>query len=175
MTIYYAAAGDPPRSWAGIVALLVAYGLFLFFAPLLQKIGKSSPTRALPRGHRVKVQSTVGVTDDEPGDTEVGWWGRIVEIGGVRYRQAKQIMATGSPELPPVGEGDDIDVPLDDDPGDDEDDESAMEYIARARGLKVPYNHIVRVVMDHYGLSESTAKRRIREVDEQDRGPAAAA
>jgi hypothetical protein len=30
----------------------------------------------------------------------------------------------------------------------------------------VPYNQIVRVVVDYYGVSESTAKRRIKEVDE---------
>jgi hypothetical protein len=57
---------------------------------------------------------------------------------------------------------------------DDDEGEKIEEYIGRARDLRVPYNQIVKVVVDYYGVSESTAKRRIREVDESRRPPRAA-
>lgn len=159
------------RSWAWLAAALAAYGLFLLLTPLIRKIRFPSPPPAIEGVRRTKVQATVGVTDDEPTEpAEVGWWGRIVEVGGVRMRQAKQIMATGGLEDPAEDEpDDDVDIPLDD----EEQGEKIEEYIARARDLRVPYNQIVKVVVDHYGVSESTAKRRIKEVDEARRPKAA--
>lgn len=157
------AAAEAHRSWSWLIAALVAYGLFLFFAPLIKKIKSPSPTPSIEGVRRTKVQATVGVTEDEPAEpAEIGWWGRIVEKGGVRWRQTKQIMATGSHELPeePGPEAED-EAAEDDDEG-----EKIEEYIVRARDLRVPYNQIVRVVVEYYGVSESTAKRRIREVDE---------
>jgi len=168
-------APDAHRSWAWLAAALAAYGLFLLFTPLIRKIRNPSPPPSIEGVRRTKVQATVGVTEDEPTEpAEIGWWGRIVEKGGVRYRQAKEIMATGG--LAEPSEDDEVDVPLDDEPDDDSEDqgEAIEEYIARARGLRVPYNQIVRVVVDYYGVSESTAKRRIREVDETRRPPKAA-
>jgi len=160
-----AAVSDPHRSWAWLVATLAAYGIFLLLTPLIQKIRNPSPPPSIEGVRRTKVQATVGVTDDEPGEpAEIGWWGRIVEKGGVRFRQAKEIMATGGLAEPAEAADEDVDVPLDEQ--DDEQDEKIEEYIARARGLRVPYNSIVKVVVDYYGVSESTAKRRIREVDE---------
>lgn len=168
-------APDAHRSWAWLAAALAAYGIFLLFTPLIRKIRNPSPPPAIEGVRRTKVQATVGVTKDEPAEpAEIGWWGRIVEKGGVRYRQAKEIMATGGLAEPAEGEGEDVDVPLDDEPADDEQDEKIEEYIARARGLRVPYNQIVRVVVEYYGVSESTAKRRIKEVDEARRPPRAA-
>lgn len=161
------------RSWSWLIAALVAYGLFLLLTPLIRKIKNPSPTPALEGVKRTKVQATVGVTEDEPTEpAEIGWWGRIVERGNVRVRlqQAKQIMATGSAELPDPDE--EVDVPLDDE-AEEEDGEKIEEYIVRARDLRVPYNQIVRVVVEYYGVSESTAKRRIREVDEARRPKAA--
>jgi hypothetical protein len=174
-----AAAADTHRSWAWLFAALAAYGLFLLFTPLFQRIGNKirnpSPPPAIEGVRRTKVQATVGVTEDEPIEpAEEGWWGRIKEVGGIRFRQAKQIMATGGLEEGPEHGDDDVDVPLDDEPEDDEQNEKIEEYIARARGLRVPYNAIVKVVVDYYGVSESTAKRRIREVDESRRPPRAA-
>lgn len=165
------AAAEPGRSWSWLLAALAAYGLFLLGTRIYNKIKNPSPTPAIEGVRRTKVQATVGVTDPEPAEpAEVGWWGKIVEKGGVRFRQAKQIAATGSHELPP----DDVDVPLDDEAEDDAEEVEAIEdYVVRARDLKVPYNQIVRVVVEHYGASESTAKRRIREVDEARRPSAA--
>lgn len=80
----------------------------------------------------------------------------------MRFRQAKQIMATGG--LEEIEEA--PEQPADDEPEEDDEGERIEEYIARARGHRVPYNQIVRVVVDYYGVSESTAKRRIKEVDE---------
>lgn len=169
------AAAEAHRSWSWLIALAVGYGLFILLAPLIRKIRNPSPPPAIEGVRRTKVQATVGVSKDEPDrePAEIGWWGRIVEVGGHRYRQAKQIMATGSHELPEADDQADVDVPLDDEEQQQDDGGEAIEkYIARARGLKVPYNAIVRVVVQHYGISESTAKRRIREVDDA-RRPAA--
>jgi hypothetical protein len=168
------AAAEAHRSWTWLIAALVAYGLFLFFTPLLKKLADKirnpSPPPAIAGVRRTKVQATVGVTDDEPGEpAETDWWGKIVEKGGVRFRQAKQIAATGSHVLP---EPDETDLPLDDDEGEDQGGEAIEEYVGRARDLGVAYNQIVRVVVDHYGVSESTAKRRIREVDDSRRADA---
>lgn len=160
------AAAEAHRSWSWLIAALVAYGLFLLLTPLIRKIKSPSPTPSIEGARRTKVQATVGVTDDEPAEpAEIGWWGRIVEQGGLRFRQAKQIMATGSHELPDLDDEEDLDIPLDDETEEGDDGEKIDEYIARARGLRVPYNQIVRVVVEYYGVSESTAKRRIREVD----------
>lgn len=168
-------AATDHRSWAWLAAALAAYGLFLLFTPLIRKIRTPSPPPAIEGVRRTKVQATVGVTEDEPSEpAEIGWWGRIVEKGGVRFRQAKEIMATGGLAELTEDDAKDVDVPLDEEPGDDEQDEKIEEYIARARGLRVPYNAIVKVVVEYYGVSESTAKRRIREVDEARRPPRAA-
>lgn len=177
--LYAVASAEPNRGWGGPIALLAAFVIFrIVVMPagrwVMSKIANPSPPPALPAGSRLKAQATVGVTDDEPADTEVGWWGRIVEIGGVRVRQAQQVWRTGSHELPPAepdeepDEDPEIDLPLDDE--DDDEGESVEEYIGRARDLKVPYNQIVKVVMEYYDLSESTAKRRIRDVDAARRG-----
>jgi len=161
------AAAEAPRSWSWLIAVLVAYGLFLLFTPLIRKIRNPSPPPAIEGVRRTKVQASVGVTEDEPAEpAEVGWWGRIVESGGYRFRQAKQIMATGGLEGLDEESDEEVDLSLDDEAEDDEQGEKIEEYIARARGLRVPYNAIVRVVVDYYGVSESTAKRRIREVDD---------
>lgn len=172
------AAADPHRSWAWLIAALVTYVLFLFFTPLIRKIRNPSPPPAIEGVRRTKAQATVGVTKDEPAEpAEIGWWGRIVEKGGVRYRQAKEIMATGGLAEPAEDGDEDVDLPLDDDPEEpegDEQEEKIEDYIARARYLQVPYKQIVRVVVDYYGVSESTAKRRIKEVDEARRPPRAA-
>jgi hypothetical protein len=155
------------RSWAWLIAAVTAYVIFLFFTPLIRKIRNPSPPPAIEGVRRTKVQAKTGVTDDEPTEpAEIGWWGRIVEQGGVRFRQAQEIMATGGIAEPAEDDGEHVDAPLDDEPEDDEQHEKIEEYIARARGLRVPYNQIVRVVVDYYGVSESTAKRRIKEVDE---------
>jgi hypothetical protein len=173
-----AAATEPARGWGGPAALLAAFLIFrVVVMPagrwVMSKIGNSSPTPALPPAERVKAQATVGVTDDGSG-SDAGWWGRIVEVGGVRVRQAQQVWRTGSHELPPADDGEDddldedpeIDLALDEDEPDDEDEgETVEQYIARARDLKLPYAQIVRVVMEYYDLTEPAAKYRIRKVD----------
>lgn len=169
------AAAEAHRSWAWLIAALAAYGLFLFFAPYIRKIRNPSPTRALTGANRVKVQAKVGVnTDDTEPDTgsdELDWWGRIRVIGGVRIRQVKQVLATGSHELP-EGEGEDVDLALDDEG--EQKKESPERYVARCRDMKVPYVHIVRVLVEHYGLTTDQAKYRIRKVDGDRRDPEAA-
>jgi hypothetical protein len=138
---------------------------------VMAKIQNPSPTPALPTAERVKVKATVGFTEPEPNEPESGWWGRIVERGGHRFRQAEQVWRTGDHELPPADdepdEDPDIDLALDEEEP-EERGETAEEYIARARRLGISHGQIVKVLMEHYGInSESTVKRRIREVDEE--------
>lgn len=176
--LYAAASAEPSRGWGGPIALVAAYLIFRVGQYVATrrgwiKIDNPSPPPALPTAERVKVQSTVGFTEPEPDEPEEGWWGRIVEVGGHRYRQVRQVMATGSHELPPdddepdeAGEDPAIDLALDDEPapeGEEERGETIEEYIGRALGLGIPYNQIVKVLIDHYGVSRSTAKRRIGE------------
>jgi hypothetical protein len=171
--LFAAATAEPSRGWGGPLALLAAFVVFRMLMPgmrkLRDKIINPSPTPALPTAERVKVKATVGVTPDEPSEPEVGWWGRIREVGGERFRQAEQVWRTGDHELPPdddePGEDPAIDLALDDEePEEEERGEPAEEYIARALDLGIPYNQIVKVLMDHYDISRSTAKRRIGEV-----------
>jgi hypothetical protein len=175
------AAAQPGRSWAGPIALAVAYVIFRVGTWVWEnKIKKPSPARALPGPNRVKVQATVGVTPDDTNDTErgeEGWWGRIREVGGIRFRQAQQIARTGNHELPPADAepADDVDVPLDDEAEQTvERVETVEEYVARCRVIKVPYSRIVRVLVEHYGLTVDSAKYRIRKVDDARGGRAAA-
>lgn len=174
------AAAQPPRGWAHLVALAVAYVVFRVGSWVWSNvISRPSPTLALPGAKRVKVQATVGVNTDRTDDTkevEEGWWGRIREVGGVRFRQVQQIARTGDHELPAAEEepDDDVDVPLDDEAQEDEQGETPEAYIARARDMKVPYAHIVRVVSEHYGLTVDQTKYRIRKVDNERGGRAAA-
>jgi hypothetical protein len=180
--ILAAAAAQPARSWAGLLALAAAYVVFRVGTYVWTNIKSPSPPPAIEGVRRVKVQATVGVTPDEPtaDPAEVGWWGRIREVGGVRFRQAQQVVKTGSHELPAEDEAEpegdtEVDLALDDEPAEGDDDgEAVEEYIARARKLRVPYSQIVRVVVELYGVSESTAKRRIRDVDDARRGQSAA-
>jgi hypothetical protein len=173
-----ATAAEPARGWGGPIALLAAFLIFrIVVMPagrwVMSKIGNPSPPPALPTAERVKAQATVGSTSDGSTEPEVGWWGRIVEVGGVRVRQARQVWRTGSHELPAADDPDeDLNIDPDTDPdidlaldGEEDDDETVEEYIARARGLKLPYNQIVKVIMEYYDLTEATAKYRIRKVD----------
>lgn len=175
-----AAAAQPHRSWSGVIALVAAYVIFRVGSWVWSNfVKRPSPARALPGAKPVKVQATVGVDTDRTDDTERGevdWWGRIREIGGVRLRQAKQVIATGDHELPPAEDepADDVDVPLDDEAEETDQAETAEEYIARCRDLGVPYVHIVKVVSEQYGLTVDQTKYRIRKVDTARGGRAAA-
>lgn len=167
-----AAAQEAPRGWGGPVAILAAVVVFYLFATTHQRIRDArrtpSPTPRGGRGVRVKPQvrsvsdtdnTTPDTTDDT--DAETDWWGRIVEVGGRRFRQARQIMRTGALDDEDdefEHADDDVDLALDDEP------ETMEEAIARMDEAGVPYAEIVRAVMRDYEVSESTAKRRIRDV-----------
>jgi hypothetical protein len=130
------------------------------------------------------VQATVGVSEREPRVQHYAW-GAISheqpepveayeepERPTWRHRlaQARQIAATGShvlpePDVEPEPPEDDIDLALDDEPeATEESDEPIEAYINRALDLGIPYNQMVKVLMGHYAISKSTAKRRIGEV-----------
>lgn len=182
--ILAAATAEPSRGWGGPIAILAAFAVFRMLMPglrrLWDKIQNPSPTPALPTAERVKAKATVGVTPNDTPDTpepEEGWWGRIVEVGGHRYRQARQVMATGSHELPPDDEPDapaedpEIDLALDDEQEDKPDrPETVNEFITRVDTGNVSDGLIASAVMKRYGGSESTARRRIRSVRADKRG-----
>lgn len=96
-------------------------------------------------------------------DADTAWWGRIVEVGGRRFRAAAHIARTGdSPPPEPERERDDFDDALDlvadEEPG------TVEEWLERAAADGMTYGDMVRGAMDAYGISESSAKRRIRDM-----------
>lgn len=142
------AAQEPQRGWGGPVALLIAVAAFIALATLhdawMRRRGLPSPTEGDDPDDGVNPQvGSVSDTSDTAGDP--GWWGRIVERGGRRVRVA----------APPAD--DDVDLALDDEP------ETLEEAVARLDAEGVPYAEIVRRVMADFRVSESTAKRRIRD------------
>lgn len=185
-----ASAAEPDRGWGGPLAILAAFVAFrVVVMPVgrwvMNKIKNPSPPPALPAGSRPKVQATVGSSPREPRRDQHYEWGSISyeqpgpvkpyeepERPGWRHRlaQARQIAATGThvlpePEIEPVPPEDDIDLALDGEPeAEQEPAEPIEEYIGRALDLGIPYNQIVKVLIEHYGISRSTAKRRIGEV-----------
>lgn len=143
------AAQDAPRGWGGPIALLVAAAIFVAYATLLDAWQRRrevhSPTEGDAPGVRVTPQArSVSDTDDTEPDT--GWWGRIV------VRNGKRIRASG-PAVEVVDE--ELDLALE---------ETLEDAIARMEDEGVAYMEIVRQVMDEHRVSESTAKRAIREV-----------
>ena len=164
-TILIAAAEEPSRGWGGPIAILVAGALFLLFAVAHDHFyGRAGddeePDEALPsptrraRGVSRDTQVNSGVdTDDTERDTDsdTGWWGQIVNVGGRRVRVTEPV---------------DVDE-LDDDGDDQEPEEEPVrieDAIAMLEDRGVPYTEIVRTVREEFEVSESTAKRRIREV-----------
>ena len=144
------AAAEPHRGWGGPVAILAAVAVFITYATLLdawqRRRGLPSPTGEGDTDTGVNAQvGAVSDTDDTTGDTN--WWGRIVERGGRRVR------VDGEPR----DEALDLDLDGDDEP------ESLEDAVDRMDRQGVAYAEIVRRVMAAYRVSESTAKRRIRD------------
>jgi hypothetical protein len=128
-----AAATEPQRGWGGPVALAAACLIFWLFTLAYAKIKNPSPpppTGATPKPitagqrkprpiaakpeprvdpdpdlHETKFPSRQA-TDDNP------WYGRIIEVGGRRFRAAAHIARTGE-SPPPERERDDLDDALD--------------------------------------------------------------
>ncbi|AYF30591.1 hypothetical protein CSH63_24735 [Micromonospora tulbaghiae] len=153
-----AAAQEPARGWGGPVAILVAVAAFLLIAGVhyawQERQALRSPTDEDDTDTGVNAQvSAVSDTDDTDRDT--GWWGRIVEHRGRRIRVD---------ELP---RDHDVDLDLAEPETAPETLETAVDRMDRQG---VQYMDIVRRVMEVYGVSEATAKRRIREVRAVRRG-----
>ncbi len=146
----HAATETAHRGWGGPIALLIAVAAFIAYATLhdawMRRRDLPSPTEGDTSDRGVNTQVSDGVSvSDTTGDT--GWWGRIVERGGRRVR------VDGQPAR---------DVELDFDL-DDDGPETLEEAVDRMGRQGVPYAEIVRRVMADHGVSESTAKRRIRD------------
>lgn len=94
------------------------------------------------------------------------WWGPIVERGGRRFRAAVHIARTGeSPPAEPEPARDDFDDALDLVAEPEPDDLDT--WLGWAAGLG--YNERIRRAVARFGVSESSVKRRIRELrDEED-------
>jgi hypothetical protein len=192
-----AASAEPQRGWGGPVALMVALALFWVFREVHRKITNRSPTppaggdpKAITAGPARFTPSTdvatrradpapqrtdPGVDTDPPlRDTEFPgrdtggpsadpgadtWWGPIVERGGRRFRAAAHIARTGE-SPPPEPVRDDFDDALDLVEPDDLD-----EWLGWAAGLG--YNERVRRGAARFGISESSVKRRIRDLRDE--------
>lgn len=174
-----AATAEPSRGWGGPAALAIAVAIFGAIVWLKSvyddKIGNHSPTPS--RGGEIADRTLYHGefdTDDTDADTDQPdpWYGRIVTIGGRRMRVVQHILRTGSSPKPAEIEagpqGDGLDIITDDDPG-----EPIEEWIARADGRGMTYSEMVRIGVAHYGLSEATVKRRIRDVRAAGKGLAA--
>ncbi|MGJ3228932.1 hypothetical protein ACQEUV_26785 [Micromonospora aurantiaca (nom. illeg.)] len=125
--------------------------LFITFATLhdtwMRSRGLPSPDEDDTTDTGVNPQVTPGSdTDDTADDTSL--WGRIVNRGGRRVRVYTE----------PARDAE-VDVDLED----DEEFETLEEAVDRMDRQGVPYAEIVRRVMVAYQVSESTAKRRIRD------------
>lgn len=146
-----AATQEPARGWGGPVAILIAVAIFIAFAALhytwQERRGLPSPTEEDAPDTGVNSQvSVVSDTDDTGRDTS--WWGRIVERDGRRVR---------IDERAPRDE--ELDLALEE----DEQAETLEEAVDRMDRQGIAYAEIVRTVMATYRVSESTAKRRIRD------------
>lgn len=160
------AAEEMHRGWGGPIAILIAVAIFIAIATVHDHFKESqdpSPTGKGGRGVRVNSQVTE-VSDTDDTDSDTGWWGRIVDRDGRRWRQVAHVVRTGA-SLPAEG----IDLALDEEE-DEEADETLEEYVDRLDRAGVGYAEIVREAMDEYRVSEATAKRRIREARESRAG-----
>ncbi|MFI2663753.1 hypothetical protein [Micromonospora carbonacea] len=153
-----AAAAEASRGWGGPVALGLAIAAFAIVAGVTEtlrtRLENPSPTEGDAPGVSVKQQvAAVSDTDDTDADTG-GWWGRVATIGGRRVRVYDDV---------DEDQGDEHDDEHDDDRDEDEPTNMSM-VIARMDDQGIAYSRIVDHLMDRYRVSESTAKRRIREV-----------
>lgn len=110
-----------------------------------------------PRGTEPRRRDTGGSSADPTDDT--AWYGRIVEAGGRRFRAAAHIARTGD-SPPPEPVRDDFDDALDLVEPIDLD-----EWLGWAAGLG--YNERVRRGVARFGISESSVKRRIRDLRDE--------
>ncbi|MEU5950527.1 hypothetical protein ABZ793_34000 [Micromonospora sp. NPDC047465] len=154
-TITLAAAEEPSRGWGGPIALGLVLAVYIAGATLhdwwMRTRGVPSPTEGDAPGVSVNAQvSAVSDTDDTDRDT--GWWGRLVTLpDGRRARTNVPATAIADEEL-------DLDL----DAAEDEE-ETIEDVIDRLDFRGVPYVEIVATVMGQFRVSESTAKRRIRD------------
>ncbi|MEW2442769.1 hypothetical protein [Micromonospora marina] len=144
-----AEAAEPQRGWGGPIALLVGVAAFLAFAGLhywwQERKGLPSPTDDDDTDLGVNEQvSAVSDTDDTDRDTNP--WGRIVNRGGRRVR------------VYDTGRDGELDLDLT-----ELNPETPEEAADRMDREGVPYMEIVRTVMADYRVSESSAKRAIRD------------
>ncbi len=161
MVTYLAAGGAAQQGWGGPVAILAAGAALYLLHVVMSKIRNPSPTPPRGAGSREKPQVEAGSDPNDP-DDDPGWWGRIVEVNGVRMRQARQVWKTGSAQLPPGPENapdsdtdDELDLELDD----------GREPIGQwmlALDRTVGTNELIRQAAARYRVSETTAKRALR-------------
>lgn len=150
---------EPNRGWAGPIALVAAFAFFwLVIRPIYlryRKIDNPSPPPGEVPEPTVTPQDQAG--SDPRVTEETGWWGRVVERGGQRYRTFRHIAATGDSPAHSEPRDDEIDLDL------DVELEPIEEWIAKADVPGVVYNDLVRTGVRSYGVSAATVKRRIRE------------
>jgi hypothetical protein len=157
-TTILAAAEEPTRGWGGPIALAVAVGTWYVFISVFHRVQearggrRTDPSPTPPAGRGVSDTTQVrAVSDTADTARDTGWWGRIATVAGKRVR-----VIEGTAE--PVDE--EVDVALDDDEDERETEEDVVDRLDR-RGVQ--YHEIVSTLMADFRISESTAKRRIRD------------
>lgn len=164
---------DPARGWGGPIAIAIAVAIAYGIAQLVDYIrsrwfpaGGPSPTPAAIRDvvdHTVR--EPVSDTDDTDPDT-APWYGKIITVGGQRFRTLTHIARTGNSPRPAIDKGDDeseVDPEADAEADLADEQETIEEYVDRLDGEGVEYMKIVRGAMHYFDVSAATAKRRIRE------------
>ncbi|MBM0275081.1 hypothetical protein [Micromonospora tarensis] len=143
-----AATSDPDRGWGGPIALLIAIVVFLTVIGIQEYINPENPSPTGDQGSGVTANPKVNsVSDTDDTEPDTSWWGRIRDVGGRRVRVVDE----------PVD--DELDLDLDD----EDEPETVEKAVARMVGERQSYMEIVRHLMTVHRVSESTAKRRIRE------------
>jgi hypothetical protein len=159
MMTLYAATGTAQQGWAGPLAILAAFATIGALHVFLERRNNRSPTPPAPGPRRVKAQvSAVSDTGDTSADTD--WWGRIVTVDGVRMRRFRQVLTTGSSQLPEDEVFDELDEQIDlelEEPND-------LDSWLRSNLEAMRYADLVREGMFRWNVSASTMKRRIKAV-----------
>ncbi|MEV4708885.1 hypothetical protein [Actinoplanes sp. NPDC049316] len=165
-----AAQAEPQRGWGGPLAILAAFAGIGLIHLFMERRRSPSPTP--PRGRRSGVNSQVTAGSDpvDPG-ADPGWWGQIVEVNGVRMRKVRQVWRTGSTRLPENAaeppEDDGVDLALDG-PGEAASEPQSLDAWLAEHDGQAGTNELIRQAAARYRVSESTAKRALRQVR---RGP----
>lgn len=172
--ITIAEAAQPTQGWGGPAAILTAAAVCGAIAWgttwVRDKIGNPSPRRGEDRGvsDPAQVRAVSGSDDTDPDTSRRGVGAMLAHIGGTPWLRVRQVLRTGStagwddhlvddePEPSPEGLVD----------ADEPAEMTVEEYVHQCDDASVPYTAMVREIRRTWQVSESTAKRAIRQARE---------